>query len=79
MTVIYILIGMVIGILLACAIWMLACEQWFVGTLREDRSIPEDPPYWFMEILRGREKHLTKNRFALLRIRRENYRSGKGA
>ncbi len=51
----------------------LSLDKYYVGDLREDRSIPEEP-YYFMEIGAGRFDRLKRNRFALLKIVRENYR-----
>lgn len=69
---VWFVIGYAVGVLVECLIFLLSIDRYYVGRLREDRSIPEEP-YYFMEIDSGRFERLKKNRFALLRIARENY------
>ena len=69
---IWFVIGYFIGTIVSGAIYLLTVDKYWVGILREDRSIPEEP-YYFMEISAGRAERLKKNKFALLLIRRENY------
>ena len=69
----YVVCGVIAGAGLASIVWMLLCEKWFIGDLREDQSIPDDPPFYFMEIRQGCYEYLKKGKFVLLRVRRENY------
>ena len=65
-------IGVIVGVLISGVCCLLVVDCYYVGNLREDRSIPEEP-YYFMEIGNGRLERLKRNRFALLRVVRENY------
>lgn len=69
---VWLIIGVIFGTLVSGVTYFLAIDKYYVGNLREDRSIPEEP-YYFMEISKGRFGRLSKNRFALLRVVRENY------
>lgn len=65
-------IGFFVGVIISGLIYLLTVDKYWIGNLREDRSIPEEP-YYFMEIVNGRYERLKTNRFALLRIIRQNY------
>ena len=69
---IWMIIGFVLGTLVSGVLFFLSIDKFWVGNLREDRSIPEEP-YYFMEIGQGRFERLSRNNFALLRIIRQNY------
>lgn len=65
--------GFFIGILVFGLIFLYLIGNWYIGDLREDRSGGEEKPYYFMEIANGASGHLRKNRFVILRVKRENY------
>ena len=69
----FILVGAVVGGTIAFLVFLFVIGKWYVGNLREDRSFGEGDPYYFMEIANGALGQVKKNRFVLLRVRRENY------
>ena len=66
-------VGAFIGCLIFGIICLLGIGSWYVGDLREDRSSGDDQPYYFMEISHGALSRVKKNRFVLLRVKREDY------
>ena len=68
----WLVIGYTLGTLVSGIIYLITVDKYYVGNLREDRSIPEEP-YYFMEIASGRFDRLAKNKFALLRVTHQNY------
>jgi len=44
-----------------------------IGSLRVDRSIPDEKPYLFLEIGRGNIERLAKEEFVVLKVKNENY------
>ena len=65
------------GAFIACVICLIVflflVGTWYLGDLREDRSDDPGKPYYFMELGKGASYRIMKNKFVLLRIRRENY------
>jgi len=74
---IMLIVGVVFGSLVSGVVFLLAVGKWYIGSLRIDTSIPEEP-YWFMEISSGGADRLKKLNIVLLRVRRENYIPGEG-
>lgn len=68
----WLVVGYALGTLISGIIYLITVDKYYVGNLREDRSIPEEP-YYFMEIAGGRFDRLAKNKFALLRVTHQNY------
>lgn len=66
-------VGLFIGLVFSMIVSLLIVGKWYVGDLREDHSSGDERPYYFMEIARGGYRQMQKNRFVLLRIKRENY------
>lgn len=60
------------GILMGFGITSLVRRIYFVGTLRIDRSEPNEPPYMFLELDKG-VGDISKKKHVLLRVRNENY------
>lgn len=65
--------GVFIGAVAALLIFLVIIGGWYIGDLREDRSDDPEKPYYFMEISNGASWRIRKNKFVLLKIRRENY------
>ena len=54
-------------------VFLFLIGTWYLGDLREDRSDDPEKPYYFMELGKGASFRMMKNKFVLLRVRRENY------
>ena len=67
------IVGCFVTGVIAMIIVMCVIGKWYIGDLREDRSVGEGEPYHFMEIAKGAARQLQTNRFVLLRVKRENY------
>ena len=65
--------GVIFGIFAAAIVFSFLLDGWYAGSLREDRSDPDNSPYYFMEISPGRANKLSKNHKILLTVKRENY------
>ena len=70
--IIAVVIGFIFGLFVAVFVAAAILGTWFIGSLNEDRSIP-DEPYYFMEISRGGADKMRKNKHVLLKVKRENY------
>ena len=70
--IVWLVIGYALGTIVSGAFYLLTIDKFYVGNLREDKSIPEEP-YYFMEIDQGRSGRLASNKFVLLRVERQNY------
>lgn len=68
MEVIYIVIGIVIGLAISVA-GLFFCS---IGALRIDQSDPTDKPYMFLEIKKGVD-NITRRKFVVLKVRREDF------
>ena len=70
-------LGMFVGAFIASVIqvivYLAIIGKWYIGDLREDNSTGDERPMYFMEIAQGGYRQMQKNRYVLLRIRRENY------
>ena len=66
-------VGVFIGLGISMAIVLVMIGTWYIGDLREDRSSDDERPYYFMEIGKGASGRMRRNRFVLLRVKRENY------
>lgn len=69
MQVVMLLIGVVIGYILACII---TAHRSTVGNLRVDRSIPDEEPYLFLELNSG-VGDITRRKYVTLVVKNENY------
>ena len=69
-------IGVLAGFLGSCLLFLIGfvivVDKWYVGSIREDRSIPEEP-YFFMEISPGRFEKIARNNHVIFNVKRENY------
>lgn len=61
-------LGMVVGSLSACIIFRL----FVVGTLRVDRSDPDDVPYLFLELSKD-ARTASRKKYVIFKVRNENY------
>lgn len=68
MEMVYIVIGVVIGLAITIA-GLLFCS---IGALRIDRSDPTDNPYMFLEIKKG-VGDISRRKFVVLRVKREDF------
>lgn len=68
MEVILILAGVVIGIGIA----MIIFRAYFIGTLRIDKSDPNEEPYMFLELDKG-IGDISSKKHVVLRVSTENY------
>lgn len=66
-------IGLIVGIAVFVVLLVLWLDKVFLGYLREDHSIAEDRPYYFMEIWPQNKHKLHGNKYFLLKAKRENY------
>lgn len=66
------ILGFAIGFISAC----IAVLRLKIGTLRIDRSDPNDNPYMFLEISKN-VGDFTDRKYVLLEVRNENYISQK--
>lgn len=62
-------VGMLVGWILTYA----NTKRQIVGTLREDRSDPDEPPYLFLELEADGMTRIQSHRLVTLRVLRENY------
>ena len=69
MTMLYIFVGFVMGLLAAYFIFKCKPKD---GTLRVDRSDPDDEPYLFLEGIKS-PYEIAYKRFVILDVKRENY------
>lgn len=63
----------VIGFVAGCAIISAIYRRKHVGTLRIDRSDPEDGPYFFLEVDSGKAASIPNQKIILLTVSNENY------
>lgn len=71
MGVIWFLLGAIVGYILACVI---VAHRSTVGSLRVDRSIPDEEPYIFLELKKG-VGDITQRKHVTLDVKNENYLS----
>lgn len=61
-------LGVLIGSLWVCIIFRL----FVVGTLRVDRSDPDDAPYLFLELSKD-VRTVSEKKYVIFKVRNENY------
>lgn len=61
-------LGMVIGGLWTCIVF----RMFVVGTLRVDRSDPDEAPYLFLELAKD-VRTVSGKRYVIFKVRNENY------
>lgn len=67
-------IAIVLGIFIGLAVHdIILCRRINIGTLRMDRSDPDEPPYLFLELSPDGIQKLSKYTTVNLRVRTENY------
>ena len=72
MEVVFILVGICLGISISAIIF----RAYWVGTLRIDRSDPDDGPYMFLELDKG-VGDISKKKHVMLKISNESFISHK--
>ena len=65
-----------IGILVGVAIMIFGFKKLIVGSLRIDRSDPDDQPYLFLE-MKKELKRVSKKKYIVLKVNIQNYISQK--
>ncbi len=70
---IYICTALLVGIVFGSQIMRHLYQTKTIGSLRVDRSIPDEKPYLFLEIGRGNIEQLAKEEFVVLKVKNENY------
>ena len=70
---IYICTALLVGIVFGSQIMRRFYQTKAIGSLRVDRSIPDEKPYLFLEIGRGSIEQLAKEEFVVLKVKNENY------
>ena len=70
---IYICTALLVGIVFGSQIMRRFYQTKAIGSLRVDRSIPDEKPYLFLEIGRGNIERLAKEEFVVLKVKNENY------
>lgn len=70
---IYICAALLVGIVFGSQIMRRFYQTKAIGSLRVDRSIPDEKPYLFLEIGRGNIERLAKEEFVVLKVKNENY------
>lgn len=70
---IYICTALLVGIVFGSQIMRRFYQIKAIGSLRVDRSIPDEKPYLFLEIGRGNIERLAKEEFVVLKVKNENY------
>ena len=70
---IYICTVLLVGIVFGSQIMRRFYQTKAIGSLRVDRSIPDEKPYLFLEIGRGNIERLAKEEFVVLKVKNENY------
>ena len=63
----------VIGVLCGFIFAMLFHRSKEIGTLRLDRSIPDEPPYLFLELDPDGMSRISRHKTVTLRVRTDNY------
>lgn len=66
-------IGFIIGIAVATTMSRMEWQSKTIGTLREDKSDPDEPPYLFMELDRDGFEKIHKHQQVLLNVKIEDY------
>lgn len=67
------LIGVLIGAVSGCGLSVALRTKTVAGTLREDRSDPNEVPYLFLELEPGGMEKIHRYKTVTLRVRIENY------
>ena len=69
----YVAVGAFMACVVCVIVFLFLIGTWYLGDLREDRSDDPERPYYFMELGKGASYRMLKNRFVLLRVKREDY------
>lgn len=69
-------IGMIVGIIQASLVAWFVSRSFKVGTLRVDRSDPDDEPYMFLELSKN-IGDVSNKKYVVLKVSNENYISQK--
>lgn len=70
---IYICTAFLVGIIFGSRITRHLYQTKTIGSLRVDRSMPDERPYLFLEIGRGNIEQLAKEEFVVLKVKNESY------
>lgn len=70
---IYVCTALLVGVVFGCQIMRHFYQTKAIGSLRVDRSIPDEKPYLFLEIGRGNIDRLAKEEFVILKVKNESY------
>lgn len=69
----YVCTALLVGVVFGCQIMKHLYQTKAIGSLRVDRSIPDEKPYLFLEIRRGNIEQLAKEEFVVLKVKNESY------
>lgn len=64
------------GFFVGMGVVLIAYRTYYVGTLRIDRSDPNEPPYMFLELDKG-VGDISRKKNVILKVSNENYISQK--
>lgn len=64
------------GFFVGMGVVLIAYRTYYVGTLRIDRSDPNEPPYMFLELDKG-VGDISRKKNVVLKVKNENYISQK--
>lgn len=70
MSILWLIVGLLLGSIITT---LVIGKKKSIGTLRVDRSDPDDDPYLFLEINPGGTKSLLRDDYIMLKVKRENY------
>lgn len=70
---VWLTVALMLGSVIGCWGMRLFMQQGHVGTLREDRSDPNEAPYLFLELEPGGMEKIHRYKTVTLRVRIENY------
>ncbi|GHV47364.1 hypothetical protein FACS189499_04740 [Clostridia bacterium] len=71
-----VLIALVVGVLIGCILMTVIGRTKVVGTLRMDRSDPDDDPYLFLELSK-RVDIIYRKKYVTMKVNTENLLSHK--
>lgn len=66
----------IVGFFVGMGVVLIAYRTYYVGTLRIDRSDPNEPPYMFLELDKG-VGDISRKKNVILKVKNENYISQK--
>lgn len=65
---------LIVGFIAGVIVTVLSYSRHTIGNLRIDHSIPEEPPYTFMELSRDKNiDYISRQKFVVLNVKVENF------